>query len=97
MGAIVRNVVNDQLLSLSYKDPKNIKRFLRNWGGLEGLSEKGGKHMENLIGVIVLVILTGGASAYLIRAKKKGVKCVGCPAGGSCCSCRKEQEETKFS
>ena len=42
--------------------------------------------MENLIGVIVLVILTGGASAYLIRAKKKGVKCVGCPAGGSCCS-----------
>lgn len=53
--------------------------------------------MENLIGVIVLVILTGGASAYLIRAKKKGVKCVGCPAGGSYCSCRKEQEETKFS
>ena len=41
MGAIVRNVVNDQLLRLSYKDPKNIKRFLRNWGGLEGLSEKG--------------------------------------------------------
>lgn len=37
MGAIVRNVVNDQLLRLSYKDPKNIKRFLRNWGGLEGL------------------------------------------------------------
>lgn len=41
MGAIVRNVVNDQLLRLSYKDPKNIKRFLRNWGGLESLSEKG--------------------------------------------------------
>lgn len=41
MGAIVRNIVNDQLLRLSYKDPKNIKRFLRNWGGLEGLSEKG--------------------------------------------------------
>ena len=41
MGAIVRNVVNDQLLRLSYKDPKNIKRFLRNWGGLDGLSEKG--------------------------------------------------------
>lgn len=41
MGAIVRNVVNDQLLRLSYKDPKNIKRFLRNWGGLERLSEKG--------------------------------------------------------
>lgn len=41
MGAVVRNLVNDQLLSLSYKDPKNIKSFLRNWGGLESLSRKG--------------------------------------------------------
>lgn len=40
MGA-VRNTVNDQLLRLSYKDPKNIKRFLKNWGGLESLSRKG--------------------------------------------------------
>ena len=42
MGA-VRNIVNDQLLRLSYKDPKNIKSFLRNWGGLESLSLKGDK------------------------------------------------------
>lgn len=41
MGAVVRNVVNDQLLMLSYRDPKNIKSFLRNWGGLESLSHKG--------------------------------------------------------
>ena len=40
MGA-VRNTVNDQLLRLSYKDSKNIKNFLRNWGGLESLSFKG--------------------------------------------------------
>ena len=40
LGA-VRSVVNDQLLRLSYKDPKNIKSFLRNWGGLESLSIKG--------------------------------------------------------
>lgn len=37
----VRNIVNDQLLRLSYKDPKNIKKFLRSWGGLESLSLKG--------------------------------------------------------
>lgn len=37
----VRETVNDQLLRLSYKDPKNIKSFLRNWGGLESLSLKG--------------------------------------------------------
>ena len=41
MGAIVRSTVNDQLLRLSYKDPKNIKNFLRNWGGLESLSRRG--------------------------------------------------------
>ena len=37
----VRNVVNDQLLRVSYKDPKNIRNFLKNWGGLESLSLKG--------------------------------------------------------
>ena len=40
--------------------------------------------MENLIGAAVLVVLVGGAVAYLIRAKRRGVKCVGCPAGGTC-------------
>lgn len=41
MGAVVRNLINDQLLNLSYKEPKNIKSFLRNWSGLESLSRKG--------------------------------------------------------
>ena len=41
MGAIVRNTVNDQLLRMSYKDAKNIRNLLRNWGGLESLSRKG--------------------------------------------------------
>lgn len=40
MGA-VRNTVNEQLLRLSYKEPKNIRNFLKNWGGLESLSQKG--------------------------------------------------------
>lgn len=40
--------------------------------------------MENIIIVMVLVLLVGGACAYLVRAKRRGVKCVGCPAGGSC-------------
>ena len=41
MGAVMRNTVNDQLLRLSYKNPKHIKSFLKNWGGLESLSLKG--------------------------------------------------------
>ena len=38
--------------------------------------------MENMIAVLVIVILVGSAAAYLIKAKRSGVKCVGCPAGG---------------
>lgn len=40
--------------------------------------------MENVIAVLILVVVIGGAATYLIKAKKNGVKCVGCPAGGSC-------------
>lgn len=34
------------------------------------------------LGLIALII--GGAVAYIIKAKKKGVKCIGCPQGCSC-------------
>ena len=37
----VRNLINDELLELSYSEPKNIKHFLKNWTGLESLSLKG--------------------------------------------------------
>lgn len=40
--------------------------------------------MENAIIVVVLVAILGGAVAYIVRAKKRGVKCIGCPSGGSC-------------
>ena len=42
-----------------------------------------------VIGVIVLIV--GGALGYIVWAKKKGQKCIGCPdsktCGGSCGSC----------
>ena len=34
------------------------------------------------IGVILLVI--GAAVAYIIKAKRSGKKCIGCPDSGSC-------------
>ena len=40
--------------------------------------------MENLIAVIVLILLVGGAVAYIVKSKRSGVKCIGCPAGGGC-------------
>ena len=42
-----------------------------------------------VIGIIVLII--GGASAYIIKAKKSGKKCIGCPDSGSCHSKSKTQ------
>ena len=38
---LVRNIVNDTLLNMSYSEKRNIKSFLRNWSGLEALSLKG--------------------------------------------------------
>lgn len=52
--------------------------------------------MTNVIAVCILAVLLGGAAVYLIRAKKNGVKCVGCPAGGSCsCQCKRKRKELK--
>ena len=34
-----------------------------------------------------IALIFFGAVAYLIRAKKRGVKCVGCPSGGTCPGC----------
>ncbi len=35
-----------------------------------------------IIGIVILIL--GGAVAYIVKAKKKGAKCIGCPAGGMC-------------
>lgn len=49
--------------------------------------------MENAIAVFVIIILVGSAAAYLVKAKRSGVKCVGCPAGGSCSSKNKGKKK----
>ena len=42
--------------------------------------------MENIIVGGILVVLVGGAIWYIIREKKKGVRCIGCPSAGKCSS-----------
>lgn len=42
-----------------------------------------------VIGIVALII--GGAAAYIIKAKKSGKKCIGCPDG---CSCNKGSGNT---
>lgn len=54
-----------------------------------------------IVGAIVLLII-GGAVFYLVRAKKRGQKCVGCPyskqCGGACgCKDEKKPKEKKTS
>ncbi len=34
--------------------------------------------------IAAIVLIVGGAIAYIIRAKKKGHRCIGCPDSGSC-------------
>ena len=44
--------------------------------------------MINIVIVAVIAIVVGAALTYIIRAKKNGAKCIGCPhskdCGGSC-------------
>lgn len=57
--------------------------------------------MENFIIIAVLVLILGVALSYVIKAKKSGKKCIGCPnsatcgsksdggCSGNCCNCQK--------
>lgn len=41
-------------------------------------------NMANIIVIAVVLVMIGAAIAYIVKEKKKGVKCIGCPAAGSC-------------
>ena len=48
--------------------------------------------MENYIIVAVLVVILGAAIGYIVKAKKRGEKCIGCPHAKNCssknCNCK---------
>lgn len=39
----------------------------------------------NVIAALIIAACLAAAITYMVRAKKRGVKCIGCSAGG-CCS-----------
>lgn len=43
--------------------------------------------MTNIIVIAVLALVLGLAIRYIIKAKKRGTTCIGCPAGGCGCGC----------
>ena len=40
--------------------------------------------MENIIIILLLPAIVGAAVGYIIYAKRKGQKCIGCPHGKNC-------------
>ena len=53
--------------------------------------------IESIIVVAVIAVITGGAITYIVKEKKKGAKCIGCPyakkcaSKDNCCSCNSTQ------
>lgn len=49
--------------------------------------------MGNLIIIGIVAVLAGAAIRFLIKAKKRGEGCIGCPASGTCHgNCGKEKD-----
>lgn len=40
--------------------------------------------MVDFIIAIILLIILGAAIIYIVRSKKSGARCIGCPDSGSC-------------
>lgn len=55
----------------------------------------------DIVAIVVIALVVGAAALYIIKAKKSGKKCIGCPDSGSCsgkcaschCSSHSEEEE----
>ena len=47
--------------------------------------------LDNLIAAVIVIAILGGAITYIVRAKKKGIRCIGCPdasrCSGNCSGC----------
>lgn len=40
--------------------------------------------MTDLIVIAVVALILGAAVAYIIKEKKRGTVCIGCPSAGTC-------------
>lgn len=57
--------------------------------------------MANLVVGAVVVLILGAAIRYIIKEKKRGVVCIGCPNAGICaskrngnCGCHTEEHQS---
>lgn len=47
--------------------------------------------LPEIIAIIAIVLIVGLALLYVIRAKKNGQKCIGCPSSKTCCANKKSE------
>ncbi len=40
--------------------------------------------MKTLIALVIVVAIVGAAICYIVKEKKKGTRCIGCPNAGKC-------------
>ena len=43
--------------------------------------------LETIIAAVVILTIVGLAIGYIIRQRKKGIKCIGCPDSKTCNGC----------
>ena len=46
---------------------------------------------KDIIAILIIIVIIGGALFYIIKAKKNGAKCIGCPQIKTCSSCDKNK------
>ncbi len=47
--------------------------------------------MTDFIVIVIIAVIVIAAVTYIVKAKKRGVKCVGCSAGCSCSGGKTEE------
>ena len=50
------------------------------------------------IAILAILLIVGGAVFYIVRAKRRGDKCIGCPHAKECagkCGCNCSQDKNK--
>ncbi len=48
--------------------------------------------MINVIVIIIIAAILGAAVRYIVKEKKRGAKCIGCSAAGSCTYANQSEE-----
>ena len=48
--------------------------------------------MADIIAIAAILVVVGAALFYIIKSKKDGVKCIGCPHAGKCSKCESKNK-----